>query len=108
MIYKDYLNSKDWKQKKTTKEERKFGSKKRCAICASKEKLNIHHLNYKNLTDVEQKDLVILCNRCHFLAHKLYKEGKFHFKNTNPISRYVILKCAVKKELGITNTNMFK
>lgn len=103
MKYKEYLKSEDWVQKRRLKRRKRL----RCAICAATDELDIHHLNYRNLYDVQQSDLRRLCRRCHFLTHKLYKEGKIIFRNDNHHSRFAIIKCAVKKELGITNVNMF-
>lgn len=103
MKYKDYLKSDDWKQKRTIKRKRR----NQCAICNSKDNLDIHHLNYRDLFDVEQSDLRVLCRRCHFLAHDLYKTGKFKFKSTNHNSRFVLIKTAVKKELGLSRVNLF-
>lgn len=104
MNYSDYLKSCDWKEKRTLKRN----NKKNCAICGSKENLHTHHLNYKNLIDVEQSDLRVLCENCHFLTHKLFKEGKIKFKNNNHNSRFALIKNAVKKHLGISKVNMFK
>jgi len=108
MEYADYLKSIDWKNKREEKLSRKLGTKKRCAICASEENLNIHHLSYQvDLTKVEQKDLRVLCKRCHSLTHELFKNGKLKFKSKNHHSRFVLTKTAVKKELGISKENMF-
>ena len=103
MEYKKYLQSKDWSNKRKLKRKRH----KRCAICSSENNLHTHHINYKNLTDIEQSDLRVLCDRCHKLAHKLYKEGYYSFKSNNHHSRFTIQKSAVKKYLGITHKNMF-
>lgn len=104
MEYKQYLLSDDWLTKRYKKKLRA----KQCAICNSKDELHVHHLNYKNLVDVELSDLRVLCRRCHFLAHELHKAGKYKFRSTNHHSRFSILKAAVKKELGLSRTNMFK
>lgn len=104
MMYQEYLQSADWKQKRLEKYARK---PRRCAICATLEKLHVHHLVYRQLFDVEQKDLIVLCERCHFLAHDLIKAGKIVFRNDNPMSRYMLIKNAVKKHLGISKVNMF-
>lgn len=101
MNYKVYLRSEDWKYKRKKKNPR------RCGICASEKNLDIHHLNYKNLYDVEMSDLRVLCRRCHFLCHDLYKQGKFKFTTNDHNSRWCYIKNAVKKELKITNVNMF-
>lgn len=103
MVYKDYLQTADWKEKSKLKKSKR----KRCAICADTSNLDVHHLNYRQLHDVKQFDLIVLCRRCHFLAHELHKKGEYKFKNDNAMSRYVILKTAVKKSLGILQKNMF-
>jgi hypothetical protein len=103
MNYKEYLESRDWKEKRKLKLLKGKG----CGICGSC-KVDIHHLNYKNLTDVDMTDLRRLCRRCHFLAHDLFKQGKITFRSTNHHSRFAIIKNAVKKELGIYHKNMFK
>ena len=104
MSYEDYLESEDWKKKR----RKKFARKRRCGICGSTENLNVHHINYGNLYDVEMSDLRVLCERCHKLAHELIKAGKINFKNTNHHSRFGITKGAVKKYLGLKNRNMFR
>lgn len=103
MEYKEYLKSDDWKEKR----KRKYKKPRKCAICASTEKLDVHHLNYKNLVDVDSSDLRVLCHRCHFLAHELQKSGKIKFTSSNHHSRFALIKTAVKKELGLTGKNMF-
>ena len=102
MQYKEYLKSDHWKQLRAKK--RRY----RCAICASTENLDTHHLIYKNLYDVETSDLRKLCRICHYTAHALMKKGKIRFRSTNHHSRFAITKAAVKKELGYGNRNMFK
>ena len=103
MDYDQYLKSEDWLRKKYLKRLKRNN----CAICNSKKNLDVHHLNYKNLHNVEQSDLRVLCRRCHFLAHDLQKSGKLTFKSTNHHSRFVLLKMAVKKELKIAARNLF-
>ena len=95
MYYKDYLKSKDWLKKRI----KKYSAKNRCAICGSQRKLNVHHLIYgSDLTKIEQKDLRVLCERCHSLTHKLFNEGRIIFKSTNHNSRFATIKNIVKKE----------
>lgn len=103
MQYKEYLKSEDW----LTKRYLKRLKSNKCAICSSTKLLEVHHLNYRNLFDVQLSDLRVLCHRCHFLGHDLYRQGKFRFKNDNHHSRFTIFKAAVKKELGLTSTNLF-
>ena len=108
MAYTDYLKSSDWAAKRRAKLTRKGGKKLRCAICASTERLEVHHLNYKSLYDVKQEDLRLFCRRCHSLTHDLMKRGKIVFTSEDHRSRFAFVKNALKRELGITNTNMFR
>jgi len=103
MEYKKYLKSEDWKQKKN----KKYYKKRKCAICAETNNLDVHHLNYKNLYDVESEDLRILCRRCHFLTHDLFKQGKIKFKSNNHNSRFATIKNIVKNYLGLGRKNLF-
>lgn len=102
--YSRYLKSDHWSDLKAKK---LANSDKRCGICASTDKIDCHHLIYKNLIDVQTSDLRWLCRRCHFLAHELIDKGLIRFKSTNSNSRLIITKSAVKKHLGLGNKNMF-
>lgn len=102
--YQEYLRSDDW----LTKRYLKRMKRNNCAICNSRHRLEVHHLNYRNLVDVEMSDLRVLCHRCHFLGHDLHRAGKFKFKNDNHNSRFAIFKHAVKKELNVTKENLFQ
>tara|TARA_B100001175_G_C19164664_1_gene474561 strand:- start:187 stop:528 length:342 start_codon:yes stop_codon:yes gene_type:complete len=101
--YRTYLQSDDWKKKRAKKRSKKL----RCAICAAKHNIDIHHLNYRNLTDVKQSDLRRYCRRCHSIVHELEKRGEITYRNNNHHSKFAIQKYAVKKYLGITFQNMF-
>lgn len=104
MEYSEYLNSDHWKYLKEKKAKRK---KRRCSICAATKNIDCHHLNYKDLHDVETSDLRWLCRRCHSTAHELMKSGVIIFKNDNHHSRFAITKHQVKYSLGLINKNMF-
>jgi len=41
---------------------------RKCKECSSIEDLNIHHIQYKY--PIVEKDLVVLCGRCHVLEHQ--------------------------------------
>ena len=103
--YREYLKSDDWQAKRELKRSK---HQWRCGICGATDRIDIHHLNYRNLTDVEMSDLRKMCHRCHILTHELHKAGKIIFKSTSHQSRWTIIKDAVKKELGIYNKNMFR
>lgn len=92
--YAEYLRSDHWKNLR----RKKYSTgNARCSICGSKDSLEVHHLNYKNLYDVTTSDLRILCHDCHFTAHKLFRKGKIKFHGTSHHSRFAIIKNAVKR-----------
>lgn len=103
--YRKYLLSDEWKEKRILK----FKSKRiyRCAICGSKKGLEVHHLIYKHIYDVETSDLRIFCHTCHSLTHELLKKGKIKYKNENHNSRFALTKNAIKKCLGKSFDNCF-
>lgn len=101
--YAAYLASDDWRTKRNRK---RVG--RRCAICGSSSQLDVHHLRYAaDLTTIEQKDLRVLCRRCHEIAHELLLSGALVFHNSNHHSRFALTKTAVKKVLGLTGKNLF-
>ncbi len=67
--YKEYLNylrSKKWKKiRKEMLEKFPF-----CNKCGTKEKLTVHHLNYKNLGKETSMDLLVLCKKHHDNVHR--------------------------------------
>lgn len=94
--YQAYLRTDDWKQKRAW-----MRRNKKCAVCLTTNgPLDVHHLNYRNLYDVQKSDLRKLCRRCHFMAHDLHRAGKFKFRSDNHNSRFASLKNAVKKEIA--------
>ena len=54
-----YLESDHWKQLRAEK----LKSSPRCETCGSKDRIEPHHLNYKNLFDVQLSDLKTLCRK---------------------------------------------
>lgn len=106
--YREYLRSPDWLEKRREKHGRKGGRKRRCAICASPDRLDVHHLRYEaDLTTTAQEDLRLLCRRCHDVAHELLRAGILRFPNRSNNSRFTLTKTAVKKALGLTGQNLF-
>lgn len=69
--YNEYLLSDEWK-KLREKALNKYHN--RCVICGDKEKLQVHHLNYKN---IEIPDLVVLCTDCHKFFHEVIQDKCF-------------------------------
>lgn len=61
-----YLKSEHWKELR----QRKLSKVRRCEICRTKHCLDVHHLRYKGLYDVAEKDLQVLCRSCHEKKHE--------------------------------------
>lgn len=69
--YNEYLLSDEWQK---LREEALNKYHNRCVICGDKEKLQVHHLNYKN---IENPSLVVLCTDCHKFFHEVIQEKCF-------------------------------
>jgi len=88
MNYKKYLNSIHWEKIKSNV----YKKRHRCQICGKLFTLNIHHTTYKRLGKELPSDLVVLCQSCHYKAHKdkVVSEGAewmakhWNLKPTNP------------------------
>mgnify|MGYP001613151837 FL=1 len=77
--YKKYLESPHWQK---TKERFYVFFEKKCQRCESKEKINLHHTDYRKIGIEGEGDLIPLCQDCHTEFHKIY--GKKNLKdNTN-------------------------
>jgi len=66
-----YLRSDHWKQ---TRIKALTSSHFSCCGCGCKDMLQVHHLTYENLGSESGEDLMVLCSRCHGLAHDLLRE----------------------------------
>jgi hypothetical protein len=88
--YREYLQSPDWKAKRSQKHARSSG---RCAVCRAGEYIDVHHLEYRNWVDVQMSDLRLLCRRCHDVAHLLMRKGILKFNpDMSHHARYARLK----------------
>lgn len=94
MNYQEYLKSEHWKLLRSKKYR---SAKPKCAICGTDNtQLDVHHINYKNLLDVDTSDLRILCHGCHFLVHDLMRNGKIRFKrNGGHNYKFAVIKSRV-------------
>lgn len=66
MNYQEYILSEAWAKK------RQFAllkAKNKCQLCSFEHELDVHHLSYKNLGNEKDKDLLVLCRRCHRDLH---------------------------------------
>jgi hypothetical protein len=72
--YQEYLKSDDWKKKRRKKlVQLKKRRAAKCSVCGRTKDLHVHHVQYKCLVDIENRDLKMLCSRCHQIAHALIK-----------------------------------
>lgn len=98
--YKKYLLSDHWLTLKTHKiNQLKRKKSFFCEICLSKNKLNIHHMKYKNIYDVKITDLRCLCERCHKLSHEILN-SKNPLGITSKKYSFAELKILVEEKLG--------
>jgi len=74
--YDEYLKSDHWKNLRLSVLKR---ARFKCERCASEGKVNnadhVHHINYKNLHDVETTDLLAVCGKCHKRIHRAIEKG---------------------------------
>lgn len=64
--YAEYLKTYHW-QGIRLKALRRAGDK--CQVCASTDRLEVHHNDYARLGGELMTDLVVLCHECHKLFH---------------------------------------
>lgn len=93
--YSKYLDSKEWLKRK-----KDYYSKhpKECAICRTKQDIDLHHMSYRNLGNERDSDLVPLCHPHH---------EEYHNTNQN-ISKETTFKFIHQKqnELSLKNAKM--
>lgn len=66
-IYNAYMNSPEWKQKRSEVLAH-YGAQ--CMECGTEQNLHVHHKRYaKNLGDEDVRDFEVLCAGCHALRH---------------------------------------
>lgn len=65
-LYDQYLQSKEWKQKRS---EVLFRDGYCCQLCGDEENLRVHHLTYNRVGNEALFDLVTLCSHCHANEH---------------------------------------
>lgn len=65
--YQNYLESKWW----ISFRKWILCDNDNCKMCGSKEHLNIHHLNYNNLYNETEHDVIVVCKSCHKSIHNL-------------------------------------
>lgn len=70
MDYKDQLLDKRWKDLSNKIKDR---DGRKCVVCDSKRKLNVHHKKYTGMAwEAPESDLITLCEECHSKIHCKY------------------------------------
>jgi len=64
--YQEYLQSTLWEDKAELMKR----ITRKCEFCGKKKNLQVHHKHYRNVTNEQQKDLRVLCKKCHEKLHK--------------------------------------
>jgi phage terminase large subunit GpA-like protein len=66
MRYEDYIQSKDWRLRRSAY----FSTySKKCVACGSWKNIHLHHHTYARLGEELDQDMVPLCEDCHKLVH---------------------------------------
>ena len=83
LTYGNYLNSPEWKKRRTRILIR---DGYQCRICGNANELQIHHVRYDNIGAEKALDLTTLCERCHrpitkFLRSRRVKRGYKFYDN---------------------------
>jgi HNH endonuclease len=71
--YRAYLTSPHWK---SLRREKILSVGRKCEVCGFDRRVQVHHIVYRSLFDVTLEDLVVLCNRCHKLAHRAQRKSR--------------------------------
>ena len=66
MTYLDYLKTPWWKK---TAREAIIRAGKKCQLCSSKYRLEVHHNSYDHLGCEPPEDIVVLCHKHHSTFH---------------------------------------
>jgi hypothetical protein len=68
MLYKDYLQTPEWQERRRI---RLKAARYRCQVCNSNDRrLNVHHRTYERRGEELAADLIVLCEPCHYLFHR--------------------------------------
>lgn len=74
-IYENYMQSPEWWAKR---EKVLIFWGRRCALCNSPVKVEIHHRTYDRLGQELLTDLIPLCDECHKRHHEFMRRGVEH------------------------------
>ena len=78
MNYKVYLQGEHWKLMRRLRLE---VDSEQCAVCGSRNQLNVHHKTYDRIGAEKLSDLITLCQECHAKYHNKLMKGNFNVKS---------------------------
>lgn len=108
--YLKYLQSEHWRCLRYSK---LFTDGNQCDVCGKSDPSNdVHHLRYHKLYDVSLSDLIVLCRRCHDLAHEVIEsfgseKAKRMDENELRVLTIFVVRCALKSN-GVSVGDLFK
>ena len=70
-LYSNYLESDEWKEKRSKVRRRARGWCERCKV---RRREDVHHLTYQNVGNEKLTELVGVCRKCHEFLHGLRAE----------------------------------
>ena len=73
--YADYLKTNWWKRRRLKAIRQ---ARRKCNRCGRRDKLQVHHLNYKRLWMERRSDLEVLCCGCHRHEHESWIAANAH------------------------------
>ena len=95
MKYTDYLKTAHWFK---TRKKRLIIDGYKCAVCGSKDHLNVHHFTYRRLGhEWVRIDLITLCEACHHLLHEVKK--KVDYKSIKTAKIKLLARWNVKRQI---------
>lgn len=101
--YNNYLLSKEWRDKRI----KILQTRNCCECCKSQKILQIHHLHYRNIfcEDLD-KDLVVLCKKCHKIVHDWYDNRTDKYRSLEEVTRDIIQNYWIKKEKPVKKSKV--
>ena len=85
MNYNVYLQGEHWKLMRRLRRE---VDNEKCAVCGSRDKLNVHHKTYERIGAEKLGDLITLCYECHGKYHDKLGKGNFSVQQKNTIESF--------------------
>ena len=86
----EYLKSDKWADVKRRFRKSKLYTGK-CYVCGSKKNINLHHKTYKRFGKEYLRDLLEVCQTCHYAAHKfMYNSTSTSVNLFNGVRRYKV------------------